>query len=324
MRTRTLIVLAGTLLVWASPYAGIRVGLAGYSPFHLALLRFLVASVVLALLALRLPLRLPRPRDAAAILGAGLLGISIYQIALGLGERATSAGVASLVLALQSVVIAVLAGIFLRERLSLWGWSGSGLALGGVGLIVVSQIQAPVHLGENVLWLLLATVGTSACVVLQKSLIGRYRPFELNAYVIWAGTAFLLPFLPGLGREMSHASWQSTAVVVYLGAVPGALGYLGWNFVLRELPASQAGAALILTSPLGALIGFLWLGERPGLVALLGGLVTLAAAIFVTVWGAKTVCRAPDGSLIPERPARGLAKLWTRSGCAGAPPSVEP
>jgi drug/metabolite transporter (DMT)-like permease len=128
------------------------VGLTGYSPFQLAALRFTVASIVLALLASRFPLRRPRPCDVAAILAAGLLGISIYQVTLSLGERAASAGVASFVLASQSVVIAVLAGIFLRERPSLWGWFGSGLALAGVGLIVLSQNQGPVRLGRDVLW----------------------------------------------------------------------------------------------------------------------------------------------------------------------------
>jgi choline-glycine betaine transporter len=49
--SRTLVALAFTLVVWASAFAGIRAGLRAYSPANLAILRFLVASLVLALYA---------------------------------------------------------------------------------------------------------------------------------------------------------------------------------------------------------------------------------------------------------------------------------
>src|SRR5690242_15254806 len=49
--TRTLLALGFTLIVWASAYAGIRAGLRGYSPANLAILRFIIASIALAVYA---------------------------------------------------------------------------------------------------------------------------------------------------------------------------------------------------------------------------------------------------------------------------------
>jgi hypothetical protein len=43
---RTLGVLTLSVLLWASAFAGIRVGLHGYTPGHLALLRLLIASAL--------------------------------------------------------------------------------------------------------------------------------------------------------------------------------------------------------------------------------------------------------------------------------------
>jgi hypothetical protein len=40
-----------TLLLWASAFSGIRVGLSGYAPQHLVLLRLLTASVALFFIA---------------------------------------------------------------------------------------------------------------------------------------------------------------------------------------------------------------------------------------------------------------------------------
>ena len=61
--SRTLVALAFTLVVWASAFAGIRAGLRAYSPANLAILRFLVASLVLAIYAGIAHFRRPELRD---------------------------------------------------------------------------------------------------------------------------------------------------------------------------------------------------------------------------------------------------------------------
>ena len=65
--TRVLLALGATLLLWSSAYAGILAGLKGYSPTHLALLRFLVASSVLAIYAGLAHFRRPELRDISGI-----------------------------------------------------------------------------------------------------------------------------------------------------------------------------------------------------------------------------------------------------------------
>ena len=50
--------LATTVVLWASAFPAIRVGLTAFSPFHVALLRYLTASLVLA--SVRVPPRLAR------------------------------------------------------------------------------------------------------------------------------------------------------------------------------------------------------------------------------------------------------------------------
>ena len=64
--TRTLIALGVALVLWASAFAGIRAGLRAYSPGHLAILRFLVASAVLAIYAAIAHFRRPRSSDRCA------------------------------------------------------------------------------------------------------------------------------------------------------------------------------------------------------------------------------------------------------------------
>jgi drug/metabolite transporter (DMT)-like permease len=107
-----------TILLWASAFAGIRAGLASYSPASVALLRYLVASIVLAGYALLKRLPLPDRHDLPGIALAGFLGFTVYNLALGAGEVSIPAGVASFIVASVPIYMAILAVGFFGERLS--------------------------------------------------------------------------------------------------------------------------------------------------------------------------------------------------------------
>jgi hypothetical protein len=57
---------------WASAFAGIRAGLRAYSPANLAILRFLVASLVLAIYAGIAHFRRPELRDIPGLVLTGV------------------------------------------------------------------------------------------------------------------------------------------------------------------------------------------------------------------------------------------------------------
>jgi drug/metabolite transporter (DMT)-like permease len=116
-----LLALGATLLLWSSAFAGIRAGLRAYSPLHVALLRFLIASLVLLIYAGIAHFRRPTLRDVPALLFSGAVGITWYNIALNYGEVRVSAGAASLLIASTPIWTALLATIALRERLSVQG-----------------------------------------------------------------------------------------------------------------------------------------------------------------------------------------------------------
>src|SRR3981081_4764009 len=97
--SRTLVALAFTLVVWASAFAGIRAGLRAYSPANLAIVRFLVASLVLAIYAGIAHFRRPELRDIPGLVLTGAIGITFYNLALNYGETRVTAGAARLLIA---------------------------------------------------------------------------------------------------------------------------------------------------------------------------------------------------------------------------------
>ncbi|MFK0577042.1 EamA family transporter, partial [Acetobacter fabarum] len=83
------------IVCWAYSPIGIRIGLQAYEPGHLALIRFLIASTFMAVLASVKGIGLPRVKDLPLLALLGFFAVSLHHIALNYGQRGVSAGAAS-------------------------------------------------------------------------------------------------------------------------------------------------------------------------------------------------------------------------------------
>ena len=291
---RTWAAIAGVLLLWASAFAGIRAGMRltpagmpgadGYGPGQLALLRFGTASIVLALYALATRMRMPERKDLPVIALSGFLGISVYHVALNFGEVTVQAGAASLLISAGPVFTALLSAVFLRERLTRTGWGGILVAFTGVALIALSSGPG-LRFPPGALLILLSAAVAAIYSILSKRSFKRHTALEFTCYSIWAGTLPMLVFLPGLARQLPVAAPTATLAVVYLGIFPGAIAYVLWNLALSRMPASLLSSFLYLSPVLASFIAWVWLGELPTLLTLLGGAIAILGVILVQTKG---------------------------------------
>lgn len=195
-----------------------------------------------------------------------------------------TAGAASLLIAFAPICTALLAIIFLGERLRVWGWLGIAVSFLGVVLIALGEGEG-LRLDPGAFLILLAALSMSLYFVFQKRYLKKYSALQFTTYAIWAGTFFLLVFLPGLAQAIRAAPLDATLAVVYLGVFPAALAYVTWTYALSRAPASIVASFLNLSPVLAILIAWVWLEELPVILSLTGGFLSLYGVILVNTRG---------------------------------------
>lgn len=269
-----------TILVWASAFAGIRAGLEAYDPGQVALLRLLVASAALAVYAAWVRMRMPEARDLPVIALGGFLAFAVYHLALNYGELTVSSGPAAILVNTAPIFTALLATAFLGERLRVWGWTGMIVSFFGAALIGLGE-GGGLRLAPGTFLILISAISVSVYIVVQKPYLRKYGPLAFTTYAVWAGTLFTLVFLPGLPEAVLGASLETTLAVVYLGLFPTALAYVTYAYALSRLPASRGASFLYLIAPVAFVVAWVWLGEVPTLLSVVGGAIVLAGVVIV-------------------------------------------
>lgn len=293
------------IAVWSSAFAGISVVVGpggGFGAGQAALLRFLVASATMGVIAVATRMRLPKLKDLPIIALSALFGITIYHLAFTFGETKVSAGASALIIAAGPIWTALIAIWFLKERLNRWGWAGVALAFSGVAAISLGE-GGGLRVEPMALLVLLASVATAVYFVIGKKPLRTYSSLEFTSYVIWIGTLPMLVFLPGLLRQLPAAPAASIWTVVFLGVFPGALAYFLWSYALARMPASTTASFLYAQPVLATLVAWAWQGVVPGPVTLGGGALALLGVVLVQTKGRPASTIVVSVALTPEQRA---------------------
>lgn len=265
-----------TVVLWGSAFVGIRAAGAALEPGPLALGRLLVSTVILGAVAIVRRQPLPCRRDLLAIAAYGVLWLGVYSVALNAAERHVDAGTAAMIINAGPLLIAVGAGIFLREGFPRGLFGGCLVAFGGCGLIAFAAIGCGSRSGLGIALCVVAALAYATAVIVQKPVLRRVPPFQVTWLGCAAATIACLPFGPALVTEGAHAGPSAIGWTLYLGAAPTAVGFATWALALRRGSAGRTGSLAFLIPVVAVVLGWLVLGEAPPRLALAGGALCLA------------------------------------------------
>jgi drug/metabolite transporter (DMT)-like permease len=283
---------AVTLVLWASAFVAIRHLGHDFSPGALTLGRLSIGAVCLAVVALARGVQRPTGADLLGIAAIGVLWFAIYNISLNEGERHVDAGTASMLLQTSPLLIAVMAGLFLRERFTPWLFVGMVVAFGGVTLIAMSTSPGGDRDTIGVALCLLCALVYSISMIVQKPLVSRLPAVQVTWLAATVGLLVCLPFAGDLVAETRAAPTSSILWVVYLGVFPTALAFTTWAYALRHMDASRLGITTYLVPPITIVMGLVFLAESPPSLAYAGGVLALV--------GVALARRAPRRTTAPS------------------------
>jgi drug/metabolite transporter (DMT)-like permease len=192
------------------------------------------------------------------------------------------------VLILQSMsplLVAVLAWIFLDERLRTSGWLVLAVAFAGLALVVSGSLGGG-DLNGN-----LFALAVAVCSAAHVTLVRRHRARNLAAVTLPAAiiaSAVALPFAQPL-----TVSLTDVGLLILLGGVQMSLGLTCFVLALRHLPAAEVALIALLEPILGPIWVWLVIGEQPAGTTILGGVIVLGALVAHVLLATRRPREAP-------------------------------
>lgn len=272
------VVLVVANVVYGTAYVAVVLAVEPVGPVTLAFLRLAIASAILVPLTLAQGQRAARfsRSELRALFWMGALGFTLAMALSHWGLALSTATNGAILIAVEPLAMIALAPVLLGERLTRReGW-GTAMALLGATLVVVNGIPGvtselvPRWRGD--LLLLLSGVCFAAYSLFGRPLLVRHPSLPVTTWSLVWGLGTMAP-LAALEWARRPPAWTpvSVTMVLYLGVVITALGFLVWNWALERVSAPRAAIFLNIQPLVGALLGILWLGETATVFTAAGG-----------------------------------------------------
>lgn len=276
---------------------------AGWSPGAAVLVRIWVAALVLlvpAVLALRGRWGLLR-RNAGMVAAYGLLAVAATQFCYFQAVAVMDVGMALLIE--YTAPIAVVLWLWIRrgERPSRRSVLGGAIAF--VGLVLMLDVLGGTRVSlPGVLWALAAMVGAAAYFLLSERADTGLPPIALAGGGLLLGAigltaAGLVGVLPlawttgDIAYRFGSVPWFVPALAI--GVLATALAYV-LGIASTRMLGSRLASFVALAEVLAALLfGWLLLGQLPGPLQAVGGVLVLGGVVLVKL-GEPTAAAVPD------------------------------
>ncbi|MCX7347760.1 MAG: DMT family transporter [Alphaproteobacteria bacterium] len=281
MQVQALLALLFTVIVWGVGPVFIRSLSVALGPSDHIVIRYTIVAIVYAIGLLILGgWRIAR-EDWPRLLLISTVGMVGYNLGSAFGFELVSAGLGSLIIGTQPLLIAATGALIAREKLTPIAMLGLAVGFTGTVLLVwrdlgLSGDSAGFIAGS--VFIFLCGLAWAIYVVAAKPLIRKYGSYSITALSIIIASLIMIPMLARPSTvdtvmAMTPRNWLDMAYISILSTL---IATITWNYGASRLPAAAAGAFIYLVPIIGVAAGGLMLSETitPGMM--LGGTMILA------------------------------------------------
>ena len=295
-KSLSLPVLITTALVvtalWGFNFVVIAVGVRDVPPLLLAALRFVLAALPAVFF-----FNAPQTSWKLVVWYGLLLGVGEFGFLFTAIRWGAPAGLSSVILQVQAFFTALLATVFLGEKLR-WNHA-AGLLIAGAGLVLLGWTKSPSG-APTVPWPALVLVVAGAGMWAGANILTRKMgPVDTLSLMVWSSLVSPLPlfalswWLEGpqaISVALSHFGLTSLGSVAYLAFLSTLIGYGLWNWLIVKKGASAVAPFSLLVPIFGVTSAWLVLGEALTPAHLTAAGLVLAG-LAVHVFGGRIVAR---------------------------------
>lgn len=288
------------VVIWGVNFVVIDLGLRTFPPLLFVALRFLLVAFPAVLFVPRPPIPWRRVAAVGVFLSGGQFALLFAGMHAGM-----PAGLASVVVQVQALFTMAFAAALLGERPSRPQMMGAVIALGGLTLVAAARAGGTVPVGAFVL-----CVGGAASWGLGNVVTRHAQAPNAIGLLVWSSLVVPVPLVglslavegpAAIGHALSSIDAGAAFAVAYVAVFATGFGYGAWTWLLRRHPASEVAPFALLVPVVGIAGAWVALGERPGVLELLGAAVILAGLAVVSGIAGRSA-RRRESRLLPVSP----------------------
>lgn len=287
------IALITSCFFWAASFIATKKALDVIPPLTVVTLRLVISSLcfLIWLIVRGRKISFGGPAWWGRLFLLSLFGTGLHYGIQTIGLQYTTASNASLYAVTSPISIAVIAALFLGEKITLKKALGIGCALLGVlvvlGIDTLMAFQLKGHLLGDLLVLTSITMW-GVFTVLGKNMTRQMSALDLTALVTFIGTICMIP----VGWiESNRVSFSLAAItpaawgaVAFLGITCSFLATLLYFFALERTESQKVGVYMYTIPPMTYVIAALYLNETIGWGLLIGSMIVIVG-VYVTEKG---------------------------------------
>lgn len=275
-RTRAIVLLIVAAVLWS--LAGVLIKWVSLPALSVAGYRSAIALPVLFLFF---------GRSAVNFSADQLIGGVCYAATVTLfvsATKLTTSGNAILLQYTAPLYVALLSGWLLGERIRWFDWTAIAAVLCGMSLFFLDRLSAG-GLAGNLLGICSGVAFASLIIAMR-----RQKDASPAGSAIWGNLLTVLICLPGMIQSPpGGADWTG---LLLLGVFQIGLSYVCYSTAIRNVTAMEAILIPVVEPILNPLWVLLWMGERMGPWAILGGAVVVLSVLFRGVMDYRTTAPA--------------------------------
>lgn len=276
MRVRDLLELCFLALLWGSSFLFIRAAVPEFGPVPLVALRLAISAAVLTPVLLAHGGFASMRGSGRALFVHGTLYAALPFTLLAWAAMSMTAGLVSILNATTPLFAAIVAHLWMSERIG--RWRALGLALGFAGVLVLVWGGVSFRAGGSgwaLVAMLVASLLWGAGGHYTRLRLGTKSPVAISVGTLAIAALTLAP-LAALNWPEQPPSTRAWLEVLSLGVVSSGFGFLLFYRLLRNIGATRASSVTFLTPPVAMIAGAAYLGEPITLQMVAGAAVILA------------------------------------------------